>query len=221
MSRRNGASPDIDALLQDSYLLVVEVGNGAAVTQSQALWSRCLELVEGLRERLREAGLGQRSIDLINHAQCALLDETVLRKCSGAEHDAWAREPLQARLFNSHQAGESLYEQMREVLREPSPDPLVLTVFQRVLMLGFTGRYLRADDPERLQLIAALDERVVPLRGSRALLDGVARGPGLGFVWSHSPWRNALLAALLLGAVWWGLDLILGELITDMLSRRA
>jgi len=217
MSRREKKGIDIDALLQDSYLLVVEVGNGVSVSESQALWERCLELVEGVRERLREAGLAQRTIDLISHAQCALLDEIVLGKCSGDEHAAWSKESLQVRLFNSHQAGEALYEQMREVLAEPSPDPLVLTVFQRVLLLGFKGRYQQHDDPERLRLIAALEERVAPLRCTQALPGGATRGSGFGLVGSGSPWRHGVVAVLLLGAVWWGLDLFLADLVDSLL----
>lgn len=217
MSRREASGLDIDALLQDSYLLVVEVSNSQALEGSEALWLRCLDLVQGLRERLREAGLSQRSLDLISHAQCALLDETVLGKCQGEEHGAWAREPLQARLFNSHQAGESLYEQMREVLREPSPDPLVLTVFQRVLGLGFKGRYKQLDDPEREQLVSALGERVTPLAVQPGVSAG-ARRALFGVAWSASPWRHALLAGLLLASVWWALDLMLGALLPGLLA---
>ncbi|MDR0278895.1 MAG: type VI secretion system protein TssL, short form [Paucimonas sp.] len=213
MSRREMKGVDIDALLQDTYLLVVEVGNGVAVSESEALWARCLELVEGVRERLREAGLGQRSTDLISHAQCALLDESVLGKCSGNEHASWAKESLQVRLFNSHQAGESLYEQMREVLAEPAPDPRVLTVFQRVLVLGFQGRYKQHDDPERLRLVAALEERVAPLRCTQAWPRGTSRGSRLGRVWSRSPWRHGFSSMVLIGAVWCGLDLYLADLV--------
>jgi len=216
MSRREVQGLDIDALLQDSYLLVVEVSNSQELEGSQALWMRCLELVEGLRGRLGDAGLSQRSMDLISHAQCALLDETVLGKCEGAEHSTWAREPLQARLFNSHQAGESLYEQMREVLREPSPDPLVLTVFQRVLGLGFKGRYTKLEDPEREQLIAALEERVAPFVPRHGLL-GRAGRQLLSGAWGNSPWRHGLLAGLVLASVWWSLDQLLGRLLTSLL----
>lgn len=216
MSRHEARGLDIDGWLQDSYLLAVEVSNSETLQGSEALWKRCLELVETLRERLREAGLSQRSMDLISHAQCALLDETVLGKCKGPEHEAWARESLQVRLFNSHQAGEWLYEQLREVLREPSPDPLVLTVFQRVLHLGFKGRYKQLDDPEREQLIAALDQRVAPLVPRHGLSGGAGRAL-FGGLWSGSPWRNGLVAGLLLAAVWWGLDLMLAGLLVSLL----
>lgn len=212
-------SVDIDALLQDSWLLVVEVNRIDKLKECQQLWRRCLELVETLRERLREAGLSQRSMDLISHAQSALLDETVLGHSEGSERDIWLKEPLQARLFNAHQAGESLYEQIREVLREPSPNPHVLTAFHRVLMLGFKGRY-QIDDPEREQLLANLTALVPPLRSDRVLL-GRGSGRHTSAAWRYSPWRHALLVGVLLSAVWWGLDLALGDLLETLLPGQA
>lgn len=212
-------SVDIDALLQDTWLLVVEVNRIDKLKECQQLWRRCLELVETLRDRLGEAGLSQRSIDLINHAQSALLDETVLNHSQGTEREAWLKEPLQARLFNAHQAGESLYEQIREVLREPSPNPHVLTAFHRVLMLGFKGRYT-IDDPEREQLLASLDALVPPLRSNRVLL-GKTGGRRASAAWRYSPWRHALLAGVLLSVVWWGLDLALGDLLETLLPDQA
>jgi len=218
---RSSADFDIDALLQDSYLTVVEVSQLQRVTQSQALWSRCLALAEALRERLQAAGFSQRSLDLVSHAQCALLDETVIRQCEGAERDAWIKESLQMRFFNRHQAGEALYEEMREVLREPSPDPCVLTVYQRVLMLGFRGRYEQHDDPEREQLVARLEELVAPWRPRQALLERRAAGGLFDFLRAHTPWGHALLVGLLLASAWWGLDLLLGDSLAALLPAGA
>lgn len=133
------AKLDIDALLQDTYLLVVELRHGTGAHSSPELWSRCVADVEHVRTSLQEEGLDRRSIELISHAQCALLDETVLACAEAQAHEDWAMETLQARFFSSHQAGESLYEDMRTVLREASAHPYVFTVFQRVLMLGFLG----------------------------------------------------------------------------------
>jgi type VI secretion system protein ImpK len=210
---------DIDVLLQDSYLLVVELRQGASAQNSLDLSPRCAEQIEHVRERLKHAGLSQRSIDHISHAQCALLDETLLSCAKGDAHAKWASEPLQARFFSRHQAGESLYEDMREVLREPAPDPRVLTVFQRVLMLGFQGRYHDVNDPEREQLLAALNAQVAPLELSHALsTQADARYRVSLWRWLHSPLAHGVAVGLLLLGVWWGLDHLLGGLIaTDFL----
>jgi type VI secretion system protein ImpK len=210
---------DIDALLQDSYLLVVELRLGASAQNSDEVKALCVQQVERLRQSLAEAGLTQRSIDHISHAQCALLDETMLNRTLDKAHANWASEPLQTKFFNRHQAGEFLYEDMREVLREPAADTLVLTAFQRVLTLGFKGRYADINDPEREQLLTALNERVAPLklhRRSTATVSG-SRGMTL-FPGLRSPLINALAAGLLLVALWYGLDQWLGGLAATLLS---
>lgn len=210
---------DIDALLQDSYLLVVELRQGGSVQNSKQVWELCAKQIEHVRHQIKNVGLSQRNIDHISHAQCALLDETLLSCAKGDAHAKWASEPLQAKFFSRHQAGESLYEDMREVLREPAPDPRVLTVFQRVLMLGFQGRYHDVNDPEREQLLAALNAQVAPLELSHALSTQADAGYRMSlWRWSHSPLAHGVAVGLLLLGVWWGLDHLLGSLIaTDFL----
>ena len=51
---------------------------------------------------------------------------------------------------------------MRDVLREPAPDPAVVTCFQRVMLLGFLGGFRSLNDPERQKLVSALNEHVTP-----------------------------------------------------------
>ncbi|MCO6060368.1 type VI secretion system protein TssL, short form [Pseudomonas sp. MOB-449] len=213
---------DIDALLQDSYLLVVELREGASARHGRDLWKHCSSQVEHVRQRLEEAGMSEKSIDHISYAQCALLDETVLRFASEEAHADWASEPLQARFFNRHQAGEFLYEDMREVLRESAPDVQVLTAFQRVLMLGFKGRYRDLDDPEREQLLTALNANVAPLTTQHSLTTHA--GPAGGFNahrWLRSPLLQTLAVMLLLVGTWWGLNQLLGSVISTLFPGQA
>nr|WP_257604511.1 type VI secretion system protein TssL, short form [Pseudomonas fluorescens] len=214
-------SLDIDALMQNSYLLVVELRQGASARQGSELWAFCASQVETVRHALEEADLAQRNIDHISHAQCALLDETVLGCVDADAHAAWASEPLQARFFNRHQAGETLYEDMREVLREPSPDPYVLTVFQRVLMLGFQGRCRNASDPERKQLLAALDERVAPMDIRHPLVTQVGRRRPDPCARLQSPLVQVLAATLLVCGIWWALDHTLSEMVAALMQDKA
>lgn len=219
VQQKNGANKaDIDALLQDTYLRVVELRYGTGVHSSPELWPRCVADVEHVRASLQEDGLDSRSIELISHAQCALLDETVLACAEGKAHEDWAMETLQARFFSSHQAGESLYEDMRTVLREASAHPDVFTVFQRVLMLGFLGRYRDVNHPERQQLLAAIDAHVTPLDTSQSLVThvgGTSHLPMWG--WLTSPLVHVLAASGLLVGLWWGLDHTLGEAVASLL----
>lgn len=209
---------DIDALLQDTYLLVVELRQGASVQNGRELMQLCVAQVEQVRQALKQAGSSPRNVDRISHAQCALLDEAVLTSADKDARDLWAREPLQTRFFNRHQAGESLYEEMREVLREPAPDRQVITAFQRILMLGFRGRYRELSDPEREQLMAALGARITPLSINQRLITQVGRGNWIaGMTWLRSPLTHVLAVAALLGATWWGLDHLLSGAIASLL----
>lgn len=212
---------DLDALLQDSYLLVVELRQDASVQDSPGLWKRCEQQVEQVEQSLKNAGVNTRSIELISHAQCALLDETALSCAKGDAHADWASQPLQTRFFSSHQAGEFLYEDMREALRQPTPDVLALTAFQRVLMLGFQGRYRDVNDPEREQLLAALNARAAPLELNQVVMtQGIGqRMNALG--WLRSPLVHIFMAGLLLVGVWWGLDHWLDGLVATLVPGQA
>ncbi|MCY1392380.1 hypothetical protein D3C76_94250 [compost metagenome] len=211
------APVDIDALLQDSYLLVVELRQGAVASNSLALQELCAAQIEQAREQLKGAGLSQRSIDHISHAQCALLDETVLSFAKGETHATWVTEPMQARFFSRHQAGEFLYEDMREVLREPAPDLHVLTAFQRVLVLGFRGRYQKDSDPEREQLLAALNAQVAPLVPSHRIPTALGVDMRMSSqCWLQSPMAHALAVSMLLGSAWFGLDRLLAGVIATL-----
>lgn len=208
---------DIDALLQDSYLLVVELLRGTPVYSSQDISAQCIKQIEHVLGQLEKAGLSRRSIDHISHAQCALLDETVLGLAQGEDHAKWANEPMQARFFNRLQAGEFLYEDMREVLREPAPDLHVLTAFHRVLMLGFKGRYQQLDDPEREQLLSALNAKVQSLKLSQTMNTRGSQGArAMAPAWLRTPLTQGVAAGVLLAVVWCGLDYLLGDLIATL-----
>jgi len=210
---------DLDALLQDSFLLVVQLRHAAAAQLTPNLWDLCVQHVEHARQALTQWGLAQRTLERIILAQCALLDETVLECAAQTQRAAWASQTLQARFFNRHQAGAFLYEDLREALREPAPDPLVLGTYQRVLELGFRGRYRNADDPERMALIATLAERVAPM-GVGVPLATAPAGPRRRY-WprlSASTLAQVLYAGALLAGAWWALDALLRHWIATHLS---
>lgn len=211
---------NVDLIFQDTYLLVIELRHGRAMTNSKTLRETCIAQVEGARSALQEADMSPRSVDLIIHAQCALLDEAVFANVGDGVRQIWITESLQARFCGHHRAGEILHEQMREVLREPAPDMHVLTAFQRVMMLGFLGGYRSLDDEERLVLKNQLDA----LAGLRIDELGPtwidARGPVRTFPWwLRSPLVHLAIAGLTLFAVWWFLNRSLANMV-DELARR-
>jgi type VI secretion system protein ImpK len=102
------------------------------------------------------------------YTQCALLDESVLnRQQQDSGYTKWLKDPLQARYFNTLNAGEELWERICTVLHEPAPDPAVLTCFYRALTLGFAGRYREQRDERREDVVRKLSLLVPPFATSQ------------------------------------------------------
>lgn len=163
--RGTAAAIDIDALLQDTWLQVISLRHGPTFQEGEGrtLWERCIADVERVQRELKASELDEASCQHILTAQCALLDEAV--KGRGVEDDAcvqWYDIPLQGHFLGTMDAGDTLCDRMRDVLREPAPDHAVVTCFQRVMMLGFLGSYRSLNDPERQKLVNALSEYVTP-----------------------------------------------------------
>lgn len=233
---------DIDALMAQTWLTVAQLRHGGKVTDGPALYAACKAQVEGVREALERAGLAAESIDHITYAHCALLDETVMNRkpesqqAEGAEETvsadsapdplnmtldagqrAWRSAPLQAVYFGSLRAGGALYDRIAEVLRQPSPEPAVLTCYQRVLALGFQGQYSLSGvgQSQRDEVIAALNERVPPLETGASLV--VQKTGRRRYNQLRSVWFWIVLAVILTGAVWLGGHLWLQDLLHQQL----
>ncbi|MEE3664824.1 type VI secretion system protein TssL, short form [Brenneria sp. g21c3] len=211
----------IDELLRDTWLMVVALRNGAVAEQGDALYQKGIELVEKARQRMVDAGYSAETVDTVSYAQCALLDETVLnRPKSDDGYDTWMRTPLQARFFNTLQAGEVLYERVRQSLQQPGVDPLILTCLHRVLMMGFEGRYRNHPQQERQALLDALAQKVGPFtvqEGPDPLLVDIRR-EGRGLRYLRSLWFWSGLAVLAVIGVWFGLHYQLQQLLSAWLS---
>ncbi|ELY4600802.1 type VI secretion system protein TssL, short form [Cronobacter malonaticus] len=214
---------DIDELLQDTWLTVISLRHGPVFQEGRGegrvLWQHCVDNLEQVQKTLKAADYSEQSCQHILYAQCALLDEAA--KSRGIQDDAcvqWYDRPLQGQFFGTINAGDALYERMRQVLREAAPDMAVLTCFHRVLMLGFMGGFTSVNDPERLRLARELADRVpaFDFPQERPLLVSVPERRGLSEWLRHMPVRIGL-AALLLVVLWWGLDSWLDNLVTTLL----
>lgn len=236
---------DIDGLMAQTWLTVAQLRHGGQVTDGPALYAACKAQVESVRDTLERAGLDAESIDHITYAQCALLDETVMnRKPVGLQAEntegtapadsapdalnkpldagqlAWRSAPLQAVYFGSLRAGGALYDRIAEVLRQPAPQPAVLTCYQRVLALGFQGQYSLSGvgQSRRDEVIAALNERVPPLETRSSLV--VQKSGRRRYSLLRSVWFWILLAVILTGAVWLGGHLWLQDLLHQQLPEQ-
>ncbi|WP_350307719.1 type VI secretion system protein TssL, short form, partial [Photorhabdus viridis] len=166
------SSPDIDALLQNSYLLVTKLRQGVPVDQGSTVWQHCLDEIEQAQGALSAAGVSDAAKGHIRYALCALLDETVLTRAPDEGYAAWRATSLQAHFFGTAEAGNRLYERIRTVLDGPTPDQAVLTCFHRVLLLGFQGDYREDTSLIREQLITRLSQHILPF-------DSFQPSPGL------------------------------------------
>jgi type VI secretion system protein ImpK len=221
--RKHGAavSVDIDALLQDTWLQAISLRHGPQFQEGEGriLWERCIADVERVQRELKASELDEASCEHILTAQCALLDEAV--KGRGVEDDAcvqWYDIPLQGHFLGTMDAGDTLCDRMRDVLREPAPDIAVLTCFQRVMMLGFLGSFRSLNDPERQKLVSALSEHVAPFSypQTHPVLAESRAGWGMGRWLASWPARIGI-SVIVLAALWWGLDRWLDQMLLTLL----
>lgn len=220
-SRGRAAYIDIDELLQDTWLQVVSLRYGPQFKEGDGrkLWERCVADIEHVQQQLQQQGLDEVGCQHILTAQCALLDEAV--KGRGVMDDAcvqWYDVPLQGHFLGTLDAGDTLSNRMQAVLRESSPDAVVLTCFQRVMMLGFLGNFSALDSPERSKLVQALNDRVLPFSEPKSVPIWVnSNGAG----WIYRGLRNGrvqvVVSLLVVAAIWWGLDQWLNQLLLRLL----
>ncbi|WP_075183685.1 type VI secretion system protein TssL, short form [Pantoea sp. 1.19] len=216
---------NIDQLMTDTWLTVTMLKKGAVTLNGTALYDKCVKQVESVRAALERAGYDEASVEHISYAQCALLDETVMSRKPGKSEGgegpqmdegqvAWRKAPLQARFFGSFRAGEALWDRVAEVLRQPSPNPAVLTCYHRVIALGFQGLYSlkTVSQAQRDEVAKALSERVSPPDAGLSLV--VHRMGRHRWSLMRSVWFWIALAAILTGIIWWGGHLWLQALLS-------
>ncbi|KGT95511.1 membrane protein [Erwinia typographi] len=220
-TRGTAASTDIDALLQDTWLQVISLRHGPAFLEGEGrvLWEHCVAGVERVQRELKAGGLDEASCQHILTAQCALLDEAV--KGRGVEDDAcvqWYDIPLQGHFLGTMDAGDTLCDRMRDVLREPAPEPAVVTCFQRVMMLGFLGSFRSLNDPARQTLVSALSDHAPPFSApqTRPVLAESPPGWRMGGWLGSWPVRIAL-SVIMVAALWWGLNHWLDQILLTLL----
>ncbi|MEN4889905.1 type VI secretion system protein TssL, short form [Erwinia billingiae] len=206
---------DIDQLMEDTWLTVTMLRQGAVTPDGYALYHNCCQQVESVRQALVDAGYDEASIRHISYAQCALLDETVMsRRPKEAEagqevipdegQRAWRTAPLQAKYFGSLHAGEAIWDRIAEVLHQPAPVEAVLVCYHRMLALGFQGLYSvkTVSQTQRDDALNALSERVPTLDPALSLV--IHRTGRRRYSLLRSVWFWTVFALVLTGLVWLG-----------------
>jgi type VI secretion system protein ImpK len=120
-----------------------EAADRANDVTPNGIWRKLLSILE--RQAL-EAGRegGDFGVELYRKAQyamAALADETFLH-LDWVGREAWRQHLLESRLFDSHNAGDQLFDRMDELLRDRDSLHMELArVYLMVLALGFQGKY--------------------------------------------------------------------------------
>lgn len=204
----------IERVFYPGWLMVSQLRGGQEVRDGEGLYRRACCLVLEAKAALKEAGYSDISRDHMVYALCALLDESVLNRGSTDDgYLTWRRDPLQAHFFGTLNAGEELWERIRNLLKETAPDIAVLTCMYRTLQLGFVGQYRAEDDERRDDVVRALGERVpaftlaqdAPIVARASRLRGGRRGY----------WLTWVVAAVALVALWFFLSSSLAELVSQ------
>lgn len=206
---------DIDRLMEETWLTVTMLRQGAATPDGDALYRNCCRQVDSVRKALQSAGYDEDSIGHISYAQCALLDETVMsRKPRDAVEGvdivpdegqrAWRAAPLQAKYFGSLHAGEAIWDRIAEVLHQPAPVEAVLVCYHRILALGFQGLFSvkTVSQTQRDDTLKALSERIPALDAGLSLM--VHRTGRRRYSLLRSVWFWTGFAVVLTGLVWLG-----------------
>jgi len=174
------------AVLQQEVVAAVRLGEAEGRTGADALSQRLCALIE---EQAREAGriAGRSGADAAAQARylkAALADEVLLHTdWAGRQH--WQHVLLEAVLFQTSQAGQRVFADIDQLLREREPaQRSQARMLLHVLALGFQGRY--RDGPS-LAPVAAYRRELFQFAYQRA--------PGLGgrdAVLSEQPYASTL-----------------------------
>lgn len=105
-------------------------------------------------------------VKLAVYAYIALLDESVLNS-NQPMFASWPRQSLQEEVFGDHIAGENFFVHLRELMGRQDSEELadILEVFQLCLLLGFRGRYALSAEGGTEQLLGAVQQRILRIRG--------------------------------------------------------
>jgi type VI secretion system protein ImpK len=131
----------------------VFAGDDASVAESpRSVLRKLTEILERQeRDAKRQGGdIGLRTYKLAQFAMAALADEIFLT-FDWPGREMWRDELLEAKLFDSQQAGELLFERIEEILRGRDENAVELgRIYLTVLALGFQGKYRDAEGADHL-----------------------------------------------------------------------
>lgn len=218
MNNTSSSQQTVDMIFADTWLMVCQLHQGTAISNGEAFYRRVCQLIDETRQRLVEQGYNESAIGHMQYAQCALIDESVMNRATSDDgYQTWIQSPLQARYFNTLEAGDKLWDRLRGLLTETAPNRDVLLCFHRVLTLGFVGKFRQANDPERERIVAQLNTQLPDYALSSEL--PLVVKPKLRFSRRRLYWLGWVGGVLFLAALWWGFSASLEHLLQQWMTQ--
>jgi type VI secretion system protein ImpK len=196
--------PESLALIFQEVLTAIERlrGNRQGVTDAEAFRHHMRETLKSAANQGLAAGYNSDDVRFTTFATVAFLDESILNSQNPIFGD-WLRKPLQEELFREHNAGETFFQHLQDLLsRQDSPDLAdVLEVHHLCMLLGFCGRYGAGNRGELGQVVGMTAEKIHRIRGPFGALSGNWAPPPEAARGSSDPWvkKLGIIAAVCAG----------------------
>ncbi|OAT23505.1 type VI secretion system protein TssL, short form [Proteus myxofaciens] len=218
MNTLPASKQSIDMIFANTWLMVCQLNQGTSISNGDEFYRKVCQLIDDTRQQLVDKGYDDAAIENMQYAQCALIDESVMNRANQDDgYKTWIQSPLQARYFNTLEAGDKLWDRLRSVLSETSPNKDVLLCFHRILTLGFVGKFRRIEDPERERIVTELSSKVSSYIPSSEL--PLVVKPKLRFSHRKAYWFGWVAGGLLLVALWWGFSTSLEHLLQQLMVQ--
>lgn len=207
---------------QEAFTVAVRLRSNRQVgTDGASFRGHVKQLLLAADRDARHAGYDARDVRMAVYAFIAFLDESVLNSSNPMFAD-WPRKPLQEEVFGDHRAGETFFENLRQILSGPDSSDTadLLEVYLLCLLLGFRGRF-SSDSGEVHALVSRTRDKITRVRGATGELSPAWAPPeGESVPGIRDPWIRRLglgaIACFALALVLWGLfGVLLGPRVGD------
>jgi len=154
---------------QEMFTAVVRLRSGRqAVTDAATFRAQIKRAIQMAEQEAQNGGYPPEDVKLAVFATVAFLDESVLNAQNPVFTD-WSRMPLQEELFGVHVAGETFFQNLKQIMTRPDSAATadLMEVYLLCLLLGYRGRYGVSGGAEVGQISQAVRQRIARVRGEQ------------------------------------------------------